>query len=40
MSVMKCHVGDLKKSSTPWNGLLLLLVSVDDEVLAAAAMIQ
>jgi hypothetical protein len=38
MSVMKCHVGDLKKSSTPWNGLLL--VSLDDEVLVAAAMIQ
>jgi hypothetical protein len=38
MSVMKCHVGDLKKSSTTWNGLLL--VSLDDELLVAATMIQ
>ena len=28
MSVMKCQVGDLKKSSTDWNGLLLSLVVV------------
>ena len=36
MSVMKCQVGDLKKSSTPWNGLLLSLDVVD----LAATMIQ
>jgi hypothetical protein len=38
MSVTKCHVGDLKKSRTPWNGLLLVLLL--GEELPAAAMIQ
>ncbi len=28
MSVMNCQVGDWKKSSTDWNGLLLSLVVV------------
>jgi hypothetical protein len=33
---MKCHVGDSKKSSTDWNGLLLSLVVV----VFAATMVQ
>ena len=40
MSVMKCQVGDLKKSSTDWNGLLLVESVVVVVVFAAAAMIQ
>ena len=39
MSVMKCQVGDLKKSSTRLERILLL-VSLVVVVLAAAAMIQ
>jgi hypothetical protein len=40
MRVMKCQVGDLKKSRTDWNGLLLSLVVGVVVVFAAAAMIQ
>jgi len=36
MSVTKCHVGDLKKSSTAWNGLALSVGVVS----CAATMVQ
>ena len=37
IDVMKCQVGDLKKSMTLWNGLLSVVVVL---ILVTAAMVQ